>query len=64
MKANHFGREAKITAWIFSIFILLALIGGFFVPWLLKQAAIDKCLDSGGAVDYETRACIYTRRQG
>jgi hypothetical protein len=59
MKVNHFEREAKIMAWFLPALILLALIGGLLLPWLMEQMAIDRCLDSGGAFNYEIRTCAH-----
>lgn len=36
---------------------------GIVMPWLMKQVDIDKCLDSGGAFDYEAQTCIYERKR-
>jgi hypothetical protein len=44
--------------WFFLSLVLLALAGGFVIPWAIKFVAVDRCLDSGGAYDYELKKCI------
>lgn len=39
--------------------ILVFAIGAAVVPWLYREIQIDKCLDAGGAWDYEGKHCIF-----
>lgn len=40
---------------------LLALSGAFII-WLYGEIQIDKCLDAGGAWDYEKHRCTFQSR--
>ncbi len=44
--------------WILLAFIALVLAAGLLRPWLMQQVAIDRCLDAGGAFDYQAKHCI------
>jgi len=57
LKSGHFEFEAKLMLWAVLILIALVLISGLILPWLMKQAEIDRCLDAGGAYDYRQSTC-------
>ena len=59
----HFEREAKIMAAMFWAPFVLAVIAGLFGPWIVEQLTIDKCLDRGGAHNYEKRMCAGSERE-
>lgn len=48
----------KTRRWIVVV-VLLIVAGVPFSIWLSRQIEIDKCLDGGGAWDYEQRRCIF-----
>jgi hypothetical protein len=48
----------KIWRWMVVVVLLLAA-GVPFSIWLSQQIEIDKCLDAGGAWDYEHRNCQF-----
>ena len=41
------------------VLVLLGMLAGLVGPWLLHQIDVDKCLDRGGAFDYDNNKCIF-----
>ena len=39
--------------------VLALLLIGAFAAWLYGEIQIDKCLDAGGAWDYEQHHCMF-----
>jgi len=60
--SNHFRREAKLMIGIFLFMLLPGLLAAVFVPKIKQFFAVDSCLDSGGAFDYNTHTCVGARR--
>ena len=44
-------------------FVLILAVGILLGIWLYRQVLIDKCLDAGGAWDYQQGDCIHEERQ-
>lgn len=48
-------KSTKRVVWA----VLILLFVGAFAAWLYGEIQIDKCLDAGGAWDYEQRHCMF-----
>ena len=48
-------KSTKRVVWA----VLILLFVGAFAVWLYGEIQIDKCLDAGGAWDYEQRHCMF-----
>jgi hypothetical protein len=48
-------KSTKRVAWS----ALALLLIGVFAIWLYGEIQIDKCLDAGGAWDYEKHRCMF-----
>jgi hypothetical protein len=48
----------KMRRWVVVV-VLLLVAGVPFSLWLYRQIEIDKCLDAGGAWNYEQRHCLF-----
>lgn len=48
----------KKKRWAIGIVLVLA-VSVPLVTWLRREIQIDKCLDAGGAWDYEQLHCIF-----
>ena len=48
-------KSTKRAVWA----VLVLLFIGAFAVWLYGEIQIDKCLDAGGAWDYEQRHCMF-----
>ena len=51
-------KSTKRIAWA----VVILGLGGAFTVWLYGEIQIDKCLDAGGAWDYEQHHCVFQSR--
>jgi len=58
VKPGHFKFEAKMMIWLAMALIGIAFIVGMVAPWFMHQLDVDRCLDAGGAYDYQISACV------
>jgi len=48
----------KVKRW--ALWLALLLVGGIgTAAWLYGEIQIDKCLDAGGAWDYQQKHCMF-----
>ena len=59
--SNHFRREAKIMAGLFIFIAALGLFAAWLLPVIEHYLIVDRCLDSGGAVNYKTHNCEHAK---
>ena len=55
--SRRFGRRARLIVGVALVMLLFAGLAAGLLPRLVLFAAIDKCLDAGGAFDYTQSAC-------
>lgn len=58
---DHLKAEGKLPILWFAIVLAVALFTILVAPWIEKQLAIDRCLDSGGSYDYESNTYLGPR---
>lgn len=44
--------------WGFLLLLVVSVAAAVVVPYLRNQLAIDRCLDQGGAFNYELNKCV------
>ncbi len=52
-----FHREAKIMLWLFIAVLVVGFLAAMLVPKIITFIEVDRCLDTGGAFNYEKRSC-------
>ena len=55
--SGHFRREAKIMVGFFVSIVAVGLLIGLLMPRIRLWVAVDRCLDAGGAYNYQARVC-------
>ena len=55
--SNQFRRESKLMVGVFFAVILLGVLAAIVVPRLMFHFDVDRCLDLGGAFNYEKGRC-------
>lgn len=61
LKPGHFKFEARLMIWLLVAFAGVTLLLGVAVPWFIHHLEVDKCLDAGGAYDYQREVCVGAR---
>jgi hypothetical protein len=59
---KHFKREAMIQADVYVAIVVLGMAAMFAVPALMTFIESDRCMDAGGAYNYEHGVCVEPRK--
>jgi hypothetical protein len=62
MISAHPNSGYRLIIWVLLAIVGVAFFAGVAAPWLKHQQDIDRCLDAGGAYDYESEVCVGARR--
>jgi hypothetical protein len=63
MTMHSINRLFKVEGWlpvaIFLTVLGIGLVAAFVAPLVLSYLDVDRCLDAGGAYNYESNHCVY-----
>ncbi|MGK2945649.1 MAG: hypothetical protein ACSLFC_13015 [Desulfuromonadales bacterium] len=60
---GFFKKEAKFMVGTIIGLIVVVVLAAWLIPFLSHHIEVDRCLDSGGAYDYENNVCLFSDKK-